>query len=128
VPAGTFLVADVTTIDFDNSAFDGATALYSIGHLPADEHESVLARLARWLRPDGLLLASLPAQEDPGSTEVWIAGVEMFFASLGATRYEQILHDQGWRVISARVGVATEPDGAAAFLWVLAGAPGPNGS
>jgi SAM-dependent methyltransferase len=124
VPSGTFLVADVTTIDFDNGAFDGATALYSIGHLPAAEHESVFARLARWLRPDGLLLASLPAQADPGAREVWIAGVEMFFASLGAARYEQILHDQGWRVISARVVIANEPGGPAAFFWVLAGAPG----
>ena len=128
VPTGTFLVGDVTAIEFDNGAFDGATALYSIGHLPAKEHESVFARLARWLRPGGLLLASLPAEEDPGSTGAWIAGVEMFFASLGAARYEQILRDQRWRVIRARVGVAYEPDGAAAFFWVLAEAPGPNRS
>lgn len=128
VPTGTFLVADVTAIEFDDGAFDGATALYSIGHLPAHEHESVFGRLARWLRPGGLLLASLPAEEDPGSTVAWIGGVEMFFASLGATRYEQILRDQGWRVIDTRVGIANEPEGAAAFFWLLAAAPGPSRS
>ena len=124
VPTATFLVADVTTIEFDDDAFDGATALYSIGHLPPDEHESVFVRLARWLRPGGLLLASLPAAEDAGWTGEWIAGVEMFFASLGAARYEQILRDHGWGVIDARVSVADEPGGATAFFWVLAEAPG----
>lgn len=123
VPTGTFLVSDVTTVELDDGTFDGATALYSIGHLPAHDHEGVFARLARWLRPDGLLLASLPAREDPGSTEAWIDGVKMFFASLGAARYEQVLRDQGWRVIRTRVCVANEPEGAAAFFWVLAGAP-----
>jgi SAM-dependent methyltransferase len=123
VPEGTFLVADVTAIEFENGAFDGATALYSIGHLPAEEHESVFARLARWLRPDGLLLASLPAVEDPGSSVAWIDGVEMFFASLGAARYEEILSEQGWRRITTRIDVAAEPDGAAAFFWLLARAP-----
>ena len=127
VPTGTFIVGDVTAIEFENGAFDGAMALYSIGHLPADEHESVFARLARWLRPGGLLLASLPADEDPGSTGAWLDGVEMFFASLGATGYEQILRDQGWRVITAHVGIANEPEGDARFFWVLAAAPGPDG-
>lgn len=128
VPTGTFLVADVTAAAFDDAAFHGATALYSIGHLPADEHESVFARLARWLRPGGLLLASLPAEHDPGSTGPWIDGVEMYFASLGAARYEQILRAQGWRILRARVDVAGEPEGAAAFFWVLAAAPGPERS
>jgi SAM-dependent methyltransferase len=83
VPTRTFLVGDVTAIEFDKEAFDGATALYSIGQLPASEHESVVASNARWLRPGGLLLASLPPEEEPGSTGAWIAGVEMLFASLG---------------------------------------------
>jgi hypothetical protein len=50
----------------------------------------------------------------------------MYFASLGADRYDQILREQGWRIISARVGIANEPDGEAAFYWVLARAPGPS--
>jgi SAM-dependent methyltransferase len=124
VPTGTFLVADVTSVTFENASFDAAVALYSIGHLPANEHASVFARLAGWLRPGGLLLASLPGDEDPGSTGPWIAGVEMFFASLGVAGYEQVLHDQGWQVLASRVAVAHEPDGDVPFFWVLAAAPG----
>jgi SAM-dependent methyltransferase len=123
VPGATFLVGDVTAMEFDRAAFDGITALFSIGHLPALEHEAVFARLARWLRPGGLLLASLPAAEDAGWTGTWISGVQMFFASLGAERYEQVLRQQGWRVLEARTCVAEEPDGAVSFLWVLAAAP-----
>jgi SAM-dependent methyltransferase len=123
VPAATFLVADVTAIEFDPDSFDAAVALYSIGHLPAREHASVFARLARWLRPGGLLLASLPADEDPGSRGPWIAGVEMCFASLGTAGYEQVLRDQGWQVIETRADVADEPEGPASFFWLLARAP-----
>jgi len=128
VPPATFFVADVTTLAFEDGAFDAAIALYSIGHLPAEEHAAVFARLARWLRPRGLLLASLPAHEDTGWTGAWIDGVEMFFASLGAARYEKILRDQGWRILEARAGVAQEPDGGAEFLWLLAEAPEPRQS
>src|SRR4051794_26773423 len=86
VPEATFLVADMTTVEFERGSFDAAVALYSIGHLPRDEHEAVFERLAGWLRPGGLLLASLPADEDPGSRTPWVDGVEMFFASLGSER------------------------------------------
>lgn len=127
VPTGTFFVGDLAAVEFDDGAFDGVMALYSIGHLPVDEHAAVLARLARWLRAGGLLLASLPAEKDPGSVTDWIGGVKMYFASLGADRYVQILREQGWRVVESRVGMAHEPEGDAAFLWVLAGAPGPTG-
>lgn len=128
VPTGTFLVADVTAVELDREAFDGVTALYSIGHLPAEEHEAVFARLARWLRPHGLLLASLPANEDPGWTGEWIFGVQMFFASLGAARYEQLLRQQGWQILDLRTSAVEEPEGAASFLWVLAAAPPSAGS
>jgi SAM-dependent methyltransferase len=120
VPRATFILADVTTTEFDRGSFDGVTALYSIGHLPLGEHPAVFERFARWLRPGGLLLASLPASADPGSTGEWLAGAPMFFASLGATGYDQVLREQGWRVIETRSSVADEPEGPASFYWILA--------
>jgi SAM-dependent methyltransferase len=110
----------MTTVEFERGSFDAAVALYSIGHLPRDEHEGVFGRLARWLRPGGLLLASLPADEDTGSIGPWLNGVEMFFSSLGSERYAQILRDDGWQIVVARVDTAHEPDGDVRFLWLLA--------
>jgi len=124
VPSARFLVADVTAIEFEPASFDGVLALYSVGHLPAHEHEDVFGRFGRWLRPGGVLLASLPAEADRGSTRDWIGGVPMFFASLGAARYVELLHKHGWHVIEAETRVADEPDGRVSFLWILAQPPG----
>jgi SAM-dependent methyltransferase len=124
VPGATFIVADVTAIELDTRSFDAALALYSIGHLPIDAHAAVFARFARCLRPGGLLLASVPADPDPGGTERWLAGVPMFFASLGAAGYDRLLQDQGWQVIETRTSVAHEPEGPVRFRWILAATPG----
>jgi SAM-dependent methyltransferase len=123
VPGGSFLVADVTEVEFDDAAFDAAVALYSIGHVPAAAQEGVFARLAQWLRPSGLLLASLPAVESAGWTGPWIGGVAMFFASLGTERYLEVLRAQGWAVVRAEERIVDEPEGGVPFLWVLATAP-----
>lgn len=123
VPRATVLVGDIVRAEFPAASFDGAVALYSVGHLPAAAQEPVLGRLAGWLRPGGLLLASLPATREVGWTGPWIDGVEMFFASLGAARYHEILDRQGWRLLEAIDGIVREPEGPARFLWVLAQAP-----
>jgi SAM-dependent methyltransferase len=119
VPAARFVVADITAVDLDDGAFDGIAALYSIGHLPSDEHDRLIARMRRWTRPGGLLLASFPAEASAGWTGEWL-GVPMYFASLGSAAYRASLDRHGWVVATAEEVVAEEPDGPARFLWVLA--------
>jgi SAM-dependent methyltransferase len=125
VPAGTFVVGDIATAALEPGAFDAVVSLYALGHLPTVEHEAVLRRLQQALRPGGRMLVSLPAAPHGGWTGAWVGGVRMYFASLGEERYRGILREQGWTVHEAVVGVAEEPEGRAAFLWVLASAPGP---
>src|SRR3954470_21537520 len=48
-PAGTFVHADFTQLDFPRESFDAVTALYSILHVPRDEQPALLARIERWL-------------------------------------------------------------------------------
>src|SRR5204863_355763 len=75
--------ADFTQLDFAAASFDAITALYSIVHVPRDEQPALLERIARWLKPDGLFLASLSHVGGPDATHEWL-GVEMFFSGFDA--------------------------------------------
>jgi SAM-dependent methyltransferase len=125
LPGCRVLTGDVATLELDHDAFDGMTALYSLGHLPAVEQARTLWRMAGWLRPGGLLLASLPAVSSPGWTGEWL-GTQMFFASLGTAAYGEILGAQGWQTIAFDEVDVQEPGAAARFVWVLAVSPARN--
>jgi ubiquinone/menaquinone biosynthesis C-methylase UbiE len=59
VPTARFEKADMTALDFPDGTFDGIAAFYSILHVPRAEQPALLAKIARWLKPGGLFLASL---------------------------------------------------------------------
>jgi ubiquinone/menaquinone biosynthesis C-methylase UbiE len=65
IPAARFLCADMGQLDFPPASFDAVAAFYSIIHVPRDEHAALLQTIATWLRPGGLLVATMGA----GSTE-----------------------------------------------------------
>jgi SAM-dependent methyltransferase len=119
VPSATFIVGDISSATFEEGRFDGAIAFYSIAHLPVDEHAPLFDRLARWLRPGGLLLASVPVAESAGWTGDWLA-TTMFFSSLGADTYRAILRDLRFELLAVEETIAEEPEGPARFLWVFA--------
>ena len=57
VPAGTFIRADATVIEFPPRSFDAIVCLYSLIHMPLAAQPGLLRRTAGWLRPTGWLLA-----------------------------------------------------------------------
>jgi ubiquinone/menaquinone biosynthesis C-methylase UbiE len=122
VPSATFISADITQLEMPIGSFDGITALYSISHIPRDEHGALFARVARWLKPGGLFVASLGAAGSPDWTGEWL-GVPMFFSSYDAETNRQLLRDTGLTLITDEVVTIHEPEGEATFLWVLTQKP-----
>ncbi len=119
VPVATFIVGDISSASFEARSLGGIIAFYSIAHLPVDEHGPLLDRLARWLRPGGLLLASVPVAESAGWTGEWL-GTTMFFGSLGAEAYLALLRSLDFELLAAEESTVQEPEGPTDFLWVLA--------
>jgi SAM-dependent methyltransferase len=115
VPAARFEQADMTALDFPDAEFDGIAAFYSILHVPRDEQPALIAKIARWLKPGGLFLASLGIGT-PDVTENWL-GVEMFFSSNTPARNRELLAEHMEIVIDDLVTMH-EPD-PATFHWVL---------
>jgi cyclopropane fatty-acyl-phospholipid synthase-like methyltransferase len=119
VPEASFLHADLTQIDFPPESFAGVTAFYSIIHVPRDEHGPLFERVARWLVPGGLFLATLGSGDDPDWLGEWL-GQPMFFSGHDADTNRRLLKAASFELLIDDIIDTPEPEGPMPFLWILA--------
>jgi len=119
LPGATLVNADFSQQDFAAGPFDAVTAFYSVMHVPRDEHRALFGRIAGWLKPGGLFLASLSHVGGEDRTDEWL-GVEMFFSGFDAETNRRLVRDAGFELILDELVWMQEPQGEVAFLWVLA--------
>jgi SAM-dependent methyltransferase len=118
VPGARFVRADMTVFDPGEGSVDGVTACYSLTHLPADHQPAMLRRIASWLRPGGVVLASLGTGGGDWSGE-WL-GVPMFFSSIDPEAARDVLTAAGLAIEVDETVTIREPEGDATFLWLMA--------
>ena len=119
LPGSTLVHGDFGALDFATETFDAVTAFYSIMHVPRDEHRGLFGRIAGWLKPGGLFLASLSHVGGEDRIYEWL-GVEMFFSGFDAETNRRLVRDAGFELILDELVWMQEPQGETAFLWVLA--------
>jgi cyclopropane fatty-acyl-phospholipid synthase-like methyltransferase len=117
VPAAEFIHADMTAIDFPARSFAAVAAFHSIIHVPRLEHDRLLRRIAAWLKPNGLLVASLGADAAADWTGEWL-GTEMFFSHYDSETNLALLRGAGFAMERSQVVDQDNED--ARFLWVAA--------
>lgn len=122
VPEATFVHGDLAELDFTPGSFDAVTALYSVMHVPRKEHRALFERIRGWLKPGGLFLASLSHVGGEDRTYEWL-GVEMFFSGFDADTNRRLVRDAGFELELDELVWMREPEGEAAFLWLLARKP-----
>jgi SAM-dependent methyltransferase len=123
VPDATFIQADMTALDLPPASLDAVTAFYTLTHVPRADLPALLADIHRWLRPGGLLLATMGAEDAPDEIEDDWLGVPMFFSHFGAKRNRALVRAAGFEVEEAVVHEEPEDRHAALFLWVVARKP-----
>ena len=74
VPAATFLQCDLTAVRFSPASLDAVLAFYSIIHVPLGEQQSLLHRIAGWLRPGGVFVATMGHDAWTGTDAGWLGG------------------------------------------------------
>jgi len=87
--AAPLVQGDMTALPFTSDSFDAVCAMYSLIHVPVDDHRTVLEEFARVLRPGGWLLVTEGGVEWTGSNPDWLdSGTEMHWSMAGreATR------------------------------------------
>jgi SAM-dependent methyltransferase len=99
-------------------SFDAIAALYSIIHVPREQHETLFAELRGLLRPGGRLLAVVGQNDWEGSESDWLVpGAEMWWSHYDAETYRGLLPDLGFEIIES--DVVPDPLGGA-HLFVAA--------
>lgn len=116
------MVADIAALDLRPGSLDAVVAFYSLTHVSRTEHTALLGRIARWLRPGGLLVASMGSGDLPGGVEEDFLGMgtPMFFSHFDAATNRRLVAEAGFRIRSAEVRAEQEDGRSVEFLWVIA--------
>jgi len=121
IPDGRFLVADVTALELEPASFDAVMSMFMFGHIPRAEQPPLLAHVHRWLKPNGLLLATMGSGGTDDAVEDDWLGAPMFFASFDPETNRRLLDEAGFEPIRERVITYDEPGHRpVSFMWVLA--------
>ena len=123
VPEADFIQADMTQLDFTPASFDGVAAFYSIIHVPRDEQPELFQKIASWLRPDGLLVATMGAHPMKAEYDDDFLGTTMHWSSFDSETNQHIVEQAGLRITNARLETEKEFDQPVTFLWVIARKP-----
>ena len=120
-PEARFVLVDASAVQLEAAPFDGIVSLFMLGHVPRAEQGPLLGRMAGWLRPGGLLLATLGTADAADMVEDDWLGAPMFFASFDEETNRRLLTGAGFELVDARVVPFEEPGhGLVRFMWVLA--------
>jgi len=99
VPGATFLRGDMTEhdeVDFDERSFDVVASFYALIHVPVADQPGVIERLARWLRPGGIFVATVGHTAWSGTDTDWLGGgAEMWWSHPQAATYRAWIESAG---------------------------------
>lgn len=123
VPTATFTQSDMTALDFPPESFDGVAAFYSLIHVPREEQGPLLARVAAWLRPGGLFVATMGVNDTEGDIEEGWLGAPMYFSHYDAATNRALVEEAGLTILSAQEETQLEDGQLVAFLWIVAEKP-----
>jgi 8-oxo-dGTP pyrophosphatase MutT (NUDIX family)/SAM-dependent methyltransferase len=93
VPAAGLIQADLAELRLRPASVDAAVSFYALIHMPLADQPPLLHRIASWLRPGGLLMATVGAERWQG-TETY-HGAEMFWEHADTATYLRWLGDAG---------------------------------
>lgn len=120
VPAATFIQSDMTALDFAPESFDGVAAFFSLIHIPREEQPPLLARVAAWLRPGGLFVATMGVNDTEGDVEHDWLGAPMYFSHFDAMTNRHLVEQAGLTIVSAQEETQLEDGQPVTFLWIVA--------
>jgi ubiquinone/menaquinone biosynthesis C-methylase UbiE len=123
VPTATFAQADMTALTFPPASFAAVTAFYAITHVPREEHTVLFAKIAAWLKPGGIFVASLSSGDTIGMVEEDWLGAPTYFSGHDRATNLALLTDAGFIIEQATDEMDEEFGRPTTFLWVVAHTP-----
>lgn len=110
----------MTRTEFPPRSFDGVAAFYAFLHLTHGELPHLLRQIGAWLRPNGVLVATLAAGADRGTIEPDWLGVPMYFSGAAPEDTRRYLAAAGLQIETFQNETILEDGRPVTFLWVVA--------
>jgi ubiquinone/menaquinone biosynthesis C-methylase UbiE len=118
VPQMQTINSDMTEVEFESNQFDAITAIYSLFHVPRDEHAALFKKFHRWLYPQGKALFTYATKEYTGQIEFEgykeFMGQKLYYSHKSTDKLYADLLNIGFKIEAAdyrNIGGET-------FLWV----------
>ena len=123
VPTAKFIHSDMIQLDFLEGSFDAIAAFYSMIHVPRQEQAELLCKIRSWLRPGGLLVATMGAHSTKAYFNESFLGKPMYWSNFGSETNRRLVREAGLSIISAKEETADEFEKPITFLWIVAQKP-----
>ena len=123
VPDARFIVSDMADLELPPGSFDAVAAFYSIIHVPRQEQPALLARIASWLRPGGLVVMTMGVHSIQTDYDEDFLGVPMYWSSFDAKTNQRLVTEAGLQIVRAQQASEAEDGQAVTFLWIVARKP-----
>jgi ubiquinone/menaquinone biosynthesis C-methylase UbiE len=119
VPKAEFFCQDMTTLTFGASSFDAVCSYYAIIHIPRAEHKAIFENFYRILKPSGLALLCLGAEDLESDIVDDYLGARMFWSHFDAETNLNLLKSSGFKIIWSKiVPDATSPGPGHLFVLI----------
>ncbi len=120
VPDAKFICHDIVDLDLPDGFFDAVCSYYAIIHIPRQEHPQLLQNFYRLLKPGGLALLCLGANDIEHDIDDNYHGSPMYWSHFDADTNLRLIGEAGFEIIlSKTVTDSTYPT--SKHLFVLAG-------
>ena len=120
VPQAQFLCQDLTEFALPGESFDAVCSYYAIIHIPREEHEPLLRNFYRMLKPGGLALLCLGAEDLAVDLDDYM-GVPMFWSHYTTEANLDLVRRCGFELVWWRLVAESTPG--PRHLFVLAQKP-----
>ena len=119
VPQAKFVCEDITDLTFPSAMFDAICSYYTIIHIPRQAHEILFQQFHRLLKPSGLALLCLGAEDLEDDLVEDYLGVRMYWSHYDASTYLDLIAACGFELIWSRiVEDATSPGPGHLFVLI----------
>jgi cyclopropane fatty-acyl-phospholipid synthase-like methyltransferase len=122
VPSGTFIRADLSVVQFNESTFNAIVAFYTFEQVPRSTHAQIFRKIATWLKPGGYFLFSVEDADYDDAKGNWL-GVPIFLSVYKPEYMKKLITEAGFEILESLIDKQIEGDHEVPYLWVLARNP-----
>ena len=98
VPTAEFVKMDMNKLEFNENTFDAIISVYTLFHVPKENHFEIFKKFFKVLKPEGILLINTGISESEGMSNFF--GVPMFWSNFKHKTTLDLIKKAGLSIIS----------------------------